>query len=261
MQLDGQLLDVRCAAGLPAVLPFLRGAVAFREGEKAAAQRVRRQLQQHEEIPRPAGERGSRQELHGERPVRGGRGRRQLTRELAPRAGVVLQVMRLVEHQRRPRHAQELVDVPSEDVVVDHDPLGRRGGGRRPFDHEDGGIGRDDGDFARPVALDGGGTHDQTASAGREVPQRDDRLARFAEAHVVGEDRAPPPEQECDAVDLVREEPVGERDRAAEGRVRHPGPYQTLEGVPVDVTEIRRRARASLQGNARGRLRRKPRGR
>ena len=57
------------------------------------------------------------------------------------------------------------------------------------------------------------------ASAGREVPQRDDRLARLAEAHVVGEDRAPPAEQERDAFDLVREEPVGERDRALERRI------------------------------------------
>jgi hypothetical protein len=55
------------------------------------------------------------------------------------------------------------------------------------------------------------------------VPQRDDRLARLAEAHVVGEDRAPPPEQECDAFDLVWEQPVGERDRASERRVRIAG--------------------------------------
>ena len=40
---------------------------------------------------------------------RGGGGR-QLTCELAPRAGVVLQVVRFVEHERRPRHAQEVVE-------------------------------------------------------------------------------------------------------------------------------------------------------
>ena len=79
---------------------------------------------------------------------------------------------------------------------------------------------RGDGDLARPVSLDRGGADDQPGSAGREVPQRDDRLARLAEAHVVGEDRAPPAEQERDAFDLMREEPVGERDRASKRRVR-----------------------------------------
>ena len=100
--------------------------------------------------------------------------------------------------------------------------------------------GRDERNFARPVAFDGGGTHDQTASAGREVPQRDDRLARLAEAHVVGEDRAPPPEQERDAVDLVREEPVGERDRAPERRVRHRRILPNAGGGRRHVAEIRR---------------------
>ena len=55
------------------------------------------------------------------------------------------------------------------------------------------------------------------------MAQRDNRLSRLAQAHVVGEDRPPPAEQERDAFDLVREESVGERDRASEGRVRIAG--------------------------------------
>jgi hypothetical protein len=58
------------------------------------------------------------------------------------------------------------------------------------------------------------------------MPQRDDRLSRLAQAHVVGEDCAPPAEQERDAFDLVGEESVGERDRALEGRVRIAGELQ-----------------------------------
>ena len=177
------------------------------------------ELQQHEEIARPAGQRRSGQQLHGERRRRGRGARRQLARELAARAGVVLQVVRFVEHQRRPRHAQEAVDVPAEDVVVDDDPLGGRGDRRAALDHQDGGVRRDDADLTRPVALDGGRADDQPGPAGREVPQRDDRLARLAEAHVVGEDRAPPAEQERDAFDLVREQAFGQRDGAPERRV------------------------------------------
>ena len=105
---------------------------------------------------------------------------------------------------------------------------------------------RDDGNLARPVALDGCRTDDQTASAGREVPQRDDRLARLAQAHVVGEDRAPPAEQERDAFDLVREEPVGERDRAPERRVRIAGQLEQLCEC--------RGLRVERVGHARGRI-------
>ena len=42
------------------------------------------------------------------------------------------------------------------------------------------------------------------------MPQGDDRLARLAEAHVVGKDGALAPEQERDAFDLMREEPLRE---------------------------------------------------
>jgi hypothetical protein len=205
---------------------------------------MRRQLEEHEEIARPAGQRGAGQELDGERRVgRGGR-RRQLTRELAARAGVVLQVMRLVEDERRPRHAQQIIDVPSEDVVVDDDPLRRRWCGCRAFDHEDGGVLRDQRDLARPVPLDGCRTDDQPRSAGREMSEGDDGLPCLAETHVVGEDGAPPPEQERDAVDLVREQPFGERHGAAERRVR-------IAGQPEQLCE-RRGLRVERVGHALG---------
>jgi hypothetical protein len=51
------------------------------------------------------------------------------------------------------------------------------------------------------------------------VPERDDRLARLAKAHVVGEDGALPAEEERDALDLMREKTLRERGGAAKRRV------------------------------------------
>ncbi|HTH03329.1 MAG TPA: hypothetical protein VL882_23805 [Vicinamibacterales bacterium] len=41
------------------------------------------------------------------------------------------------------------------------------------------------------------------------MTQRNDRLSRLAEAHVVGKDGPSPAEQERDAFDLMREESLG----------------------------------------------------
>ena len=51
------------------------------------------------------------------------------------------------------------------------------------------------------------------------MPQRDDRLPGFAEAHVVGQDGARAAEQERDAFDLMREQPVRQLSGLAESRV------------------------------------------
>ena len=114
-----------------------------------------------------------------------------------------------------------------------------------------GGVRRDDGNLARPVLFDRRRTDDQPGSAWREVPQRDDRLARLAEAHVVGEDGAPPAEQERDAVDLVGEEPVGERDRAPEGRHRARrtagAAVRTASACESSVSAMTRGARTAAQ--------------
>ena len=142
--------------------------------------------------------------------------------------------------------------MPSEDVVVDDDPLGRRRCRCRSLDHQDRGVRRDDGNLARPVPLDRCGTDDEPRAARREVPQRDDRLAGLAEAHVVGEDGAPPAEQERDAFDLVGEEPIGQRDRGPEGRIRIAGQLEQLcecgglrvESVGHDVGRADRGSRA-----------------
>ena len=123
VQLDRELVDVRRAAGLPAELAFLRRAVALREREEAAPERVFDQLQQHEEIARPARERCAGQQLDRQRLRRvRARARREIACELAARAGVVLQIVGLVEHQRRPGHLLERVSMPAEDVVIDDDP-------------------------------------------------------------------------------------------------------------------------------------------
>ena len=120
--------------------------------------------------------------------------------------------------------------MPSQDVVVDDDPFGGRGDtGAGSFDRP----GR-----KRPARrwsisraqfrLTEAGQTTRHGPPGASVAQRDDRLPRLAEAHVVGEDGAPPAEQERDAFDLVREEPVGERDRAPEGRVGIAGQLEQL---------------------------------
>ena len=67
VQLHRELVDVRRAAGLPAKLAFLRRAVALREREEAAPERVSDELQQHEEIAGPARERCARQQLDDQR--------------------------------------------------------------------------------------------------------------------------------------------------------------------------------------------------
>ena len=74
VQLHRELVDVRGAAGLPAKLPFLRRAVALREREEAAPERMSDELQQHEEIARPARERCAGQQLDDQR-LRGLRAR------------------------------------------------------------------------------------------------------------------------------------------------------------------------------------------
>ena len=89
---------------------FLRRAVALREREEAAPERVSDELQQHEEIARPARERRARQQLDGQRLRRvRARAGRHLARELAARAGVILQIVGLVEDQRGPGHLLERV--------------------------------------------------------------------------------------------------------------------------------------------------------
>ena len=52
------------------------------------------------------------------------------------------------------------------------------------------------------------------------MAKRHDRLTRLAEPHVIRQDGAAAAEQEGDAFDLMREEPVTERDGLAVGAFR-----------------------------------------
>ena len=135
-------------------------------------------------------------------------------------ARVVLQVVRLVEDQTRPGHPAKRVRVFAEDVVVDDHPLGRGGDRRRAFDDEHGCGGRHQRDLTRPVTLHRGRTDDEVRTAGRHMAERDDGLSRLAEAHVVGQDGAAAAEEEGDAIDLVRKEPVGQSHGRPERAVR-----------------------------------------
>ena len=108
-----------------------------------------------------------------------------------------------------------------QDVVV-HDGPFRTGDGRgaAAFDDADGGAGDGQLDLARPVALHRCRADHEIRPAGRGMAKRHDRLPRLAEPHVIRQDGAAAAEQEGDAFDLVREEPVTERDGLPVGAVR-----------------------------------------
>ena len=93
------------------------------------------------------------------------------------------------------------------------------------------------GNFARPVRLTEAGADDQIRPVRRDVTERDDRLSRLAQAHVVGQDRAPAAEQERDAFDLVRKEAARQLCGAAKRRVGIIGcqSEQPGEGVSLRV--------------------------
>ena len=232
VQLHGQLLEVRRAVRLPAVVGLLGGAIALRKREEAPSERVADQLQQHEQVARPVRQRRAGQQVHGRLPRRVRRRVfSELARELAAGARVVLQVVRLVEHEPRPRHAPERTDVLRQDVVV-HDRPFRIGHGRcaAAFDDADGGAGDRLLDLARPVALHRGGADDEIRPAGGGMAEGHDRLPRLAEPHVVGEDGAAAAEQERDAFNLMRKEPLAERD-----------------GLPVGAVQVVRRQAEELR--------------
>ena len=117
---------------LPAEVVLLGGAIALREREEAAPERMADQLQQHEQVARPVRQRRAGQEIDGRLPRRVRRGlSSELPRELAAGARVVLQVVRLVEHEPRPRHASEGAHVLRQDVVVHDRPFAASASRRR----------------------------------------------------------------------------------------------------------------------------------
>ena len=110
MELHRELLQVRCSISLPSVISLLGVAVAFGEREKTAPKRMPDELQQDEQIARPVGQRRAGQEIHGRlllRDLRRPAG--ELARDLAPRARVILQVVRFIEDETRPRHRADRV--------------------------------------------------------------------------------------------------------------------------------------------------------
>ncbi len=69
------------------------------------------------------------------------------------------------------------------------------------------------------------------------MTQRDDRLARFPEPHVVGEDRTPAAQEKRDAFNLMREQALGQLRRLTEraiGLARRQR-QQLREGVSLSV--------------------------
>ncbi len=124
VQLHRELVDVRGAAGLPAELAFLRRAVALREREEAASERMADQLQQHEEIAGPARERCAGQQLDDQRAApafalaRVGQTRaRACCARWCGSSGSGPRRTRA-----RPRAPLERVSMAAENVVIDDDP-------------------------------------------------------------------------------------------------------------------------------------------
>ena len=109
-----------------------------------------------------------------------------------------------------------------EHVVVDDDPAcsGRDPLRARAFDDVHGVVRGDQGDLARPVALDRRRADDEPLPLGRGVAERGDRLPRLAEPHVIGEDGARPAEEKRYPLDLMREQAFGQCRGLAERDLR-----------------------------------------
>ena len=103
MELHRQLLEIRGAARLPAVLVSLGGAVALRERQEASTERVLHELKQDEQVAGPVRQRRPGEEVHQE-PARR-RGLLDPSAVAAPAgcgASLVLQVVRFVEDDAGP---------------------------------------------------------------------------------------------------------------------------------------------------------------
>ncbi len=195
-----------------AVVVLAPVAVAFGEREKTASERVVHQLQQGEQIPRPVRQRCAGKHMHHRAPLSAARlvAFHQAPRVAAALRAVVLDVVPFVEHQTREAMRAERVDVAFQQVVVDHHPAGEAGRRRRAWpDHEClhvglGSVaGQSQADLAHPVVLHRRRADDQVRPYGFGRRHGVDGLARFAQPHVVGEDRAPPSQEKGHALHLV----------------------------------------------------------
>ena len=128
-------------------------------------------------------------------------------------ARTVFDPLCLVEHDEIERKAQFLdhLAIPHHRLVVGdlHRHVGKRplpaAPQRIPFDHRHDQFGGPVSQFTRPVRnepLRADHEHPPRLPAADQQPQRRDRLHRFAEAHLVGQDRAMPRHEKGHAVEL-----------------------------------------------------------
>ena len=117
---------------------------------------------------------------------------------------VVLEIVALVEDDAREPVLEQRFDVALQEIVVDHHPAAETGWRRRCGTYHPcvGGPERE-ADFAYPVVFDRRRADDEPGARWLGLDHGDDGLPRFAEAHVVGQDRPATSKQKADAFYLV----------------------------------------------------------
>jgi len=188
-----QLAQVRGAVRHPAIVVAVSPAVLARERDEAARRRVAHGAQQVEQVARPVGHGRARQQKdqprageHGAPVVRHAQDLQRLAGALAR----VLDEVRLVQRNTGPGHGTQALGMARQQVIVDDHPLRRRVLAARHAEHLDSRIGVHQADLARPVELQRGRADDEEHARGGGLLQRDDGLARLAQAHVVAQDGA-----------------------------------------------------------------------
>src|SRR5688572_9351497 len=99
----------------------MRRAVSLRERQEAPRHRMTRQMEQREQVARAIRERRAGERMNDH--IRA-RGIHDLATDLAALAAVVLEVVRLIEHDSLPRQLRERTFLAGEEVVVYDDPPG-----------------------------------------------------------------------------------------------------------------------------------------
>jgi len=176
-----QLIQVRSPAEIPAVAVPLPVAVPPAALDVAHAERVVDRPQQVDQLNRPVHHRRAGQRVAVLNPLR------DRQRRLRARRRRVLDVIRPVEDHPRPQVGHNLRPLPRQEVVGNGRPP-RRDDRVRSVDNPHLRIRVHHPDLAAPVQPQRSKEEDQQVPFGPPLAQRDDRLARLPEAHVVRKD-------------------------------------------------------------------------
>ena len=190
------------------VVVLLGGAVAFGETEEGSTEGVVDELQQGEQVTRSVRQRCPGKGMYDGIPLGL---THEASRQPRPLRRVVLQIVGLVEDETTPAMGEQVGDVALEQVVVDDDPAGiRRIRRRRRTDDVHRRLRQDDVDLPLPVVLHRGRADDEPGTVRLGVGHGQHGLTGLAQSHVVGQDRAPPTQQEGEALHLVWVQALGQ---------------------------------------------------